>query len=241
MSKDEMAEHTGVLEDVVIGRVEIAGIDRQIELDGLESTAFDGPADPAQISALIEALLLSAPEPATVELLAQGAGVPASAVEQALSHLSQQTSRGWTIQWHGPEIQLVTAPLFARYVRRFLGLEREVRLSGAALEALAVIAYQQPVTRSDIESVRGVDCTGVLATLLSRGLIEQTGRAEVAGLPYQYGVTADFLKHFGMQSLADLPDLGRSGELESAVHLSGMIQEARMAHSGEASGSELAG
>jgi segregation and condensation protein B len=88
-------------------------------------------------------------------------------------------------------------------------LEREARLSTAALETLAIVAYQQPVTRAEIEGVRGVDCAGVLTTLLSRGLIEAVGRLSAPGNPFQYGTTPDFLLHFGLRSLAELPPLGQ--------------------------------
>jgi segregation and condensation protein B len=81
-------------------------------------------------------------------------------------------------------------------------------LSNAALETLAIVAYRQPVTRSAIEGVRGVDSTAVLATLLSRGLVESLGRSDAPGQPYEYVTTPAFLRHFGMQSLDQLPELG---------------------------------
>jgi segregation and condensation protein B len=108
-------------------------------------------------------------------------------------------------------------------VRRFLGLDREARLSGASLETLAIVAYQQPVTKAEIEAVRGVDCSGVLHTLLQRGLVEQVGRLTAPGNPIQYGTTPDFLLHFGLRSLADLPPLGQvqgqdvRGTLEAVI------------------------
>lgn len=168
----------------------------------------DAPASQQEQLALVEALLLAAPGPTTTQELAYGAGIDASRVDALLALLEQRDDRGWVIQRHGQELQLATAPRFSRYVRRFLGMEREARLSTAALETLAIIAYQQPVTRSAIEAVRGVDCSGVLSTLLSRGLIEAPGRAEAPGQPYQYETTPAFLRHFGLRSLADLPPLG---------------------------------
>jgi segregation and condensation protein B len=143
---------------------------------GLGLEGLDGPTDPADVAALLEALLLVAPTPATVEELAKGAGITELVAEIAISELEQRVDRGWVIQRHAGKIQLATAPRFADYIRRFLGLERETRLSGAALETLAIVAYQQPVTKSEIEAVRGVDCSGVLHTLLQRGLLEQVGR-----------------------------------------------------------------
>jgi segregation and condensation protein B len=88
-----------------------------------------------------------------------------------------------------------------------LGLDRETRLSGAALETLALIAYRQPVTRAEVEALRGVDCSGVLATLHARELIEVAGRLPSVGNPNQYVTSIEFLKQFGLRSLADLPSL----------------------------------
>lgn len=167
------------------------------------------PLSNADLKALVEALLLVAPAPANAEELARGAGVERQRIEAALVELEQITDRGWLIQRHGDKVQLTTAPRFASYVRRFLGLERESRLSAAALETLAIIAYQQPVTRAEIEGVRGVDCSGVLTTLLSRGLVESVSRLAAPGNPFQYGTTPEFLLHFGLRSLADLPPLGQ--------------------------------
>ena len=104
-------------------------------------------------------------------------------------------------------MQLVTAPEVAEDVRRFLGLSGSARLSTAALETLAIIAYRQPITRAEIEAIRGVNCDGVLRTLLAKGLIEEVGRAEGPGRPILYGTTMLFLQHFGLRSLADLPPL----------------------------------
>jgi segregation and condensation protein B len=176
-----------------------------------------------ELVALVEALLLVAPEPTTIELLADGAGVDTAVIDSVLAELEQSSCRGWIIVRHGHTVQLSTAPRFAGYVRRFLGLERETKLSSAALETLAIIAYQQPVTRSEIEAVRGVDSSGVLSTLMTRGLVEIVGRLATVGNPMQYGVTSEFLKHFGLGSLADLPSLGTvdgrdiSTALQSAI------------------------
>ena len=153
-------------------------------------------------------MLLVAPEPPTIEELARGTGVPVAEVEAALVALEGAAERGWVIQRHRDTVQLATAPRFALFVRRFLGLERQTRLSPAALETLAIIAYRQPVTKAEIEAVRGVDCGGVLATLHQRGLIEAVGRLQSVGLPIQYGTTGEFLRHFGLRALSELPPLG---------------------------------
>ncbi len=179
------------------------------EVTQLDFAADVGPGLPQEeLAALIEAFLLVAAEPPTVAELAAGAGTRLENIEAALVHMADQTDRGWLVQRHGDRVQLATAPRFAHYLRAFLGLDREARLSSAALETLAIIAYQQPATRSEIEAVRGVDCSGVLATLHARGLIEPISRRPTVGNPIQYGTSADFLNHFGLSSLADLPPIG---------------------------------
>ncbi|HWV23862.1 MAG TPA: SMC-Scp complex subunit ScpB [Thermomicrobiales bacterium] len=174
----------------------------------LPSGAMPSSMTDEELAALVEALLLVAHDPPTIEELAAGAEVPADEIERALSWLDQREDRGWVIQRHGRRIHLATAPRFAAKVRTFLGLDRESRLSSASLEALAIVAYEQPVTRTEIDRVRGVDSSGVLAKLHARGLIEPVGRLATVGNPIQYGTTADFLKHFGLRSLDDLPPLG---------------------------------
>lgn len=186
----------------------------------------DAPSSQHERLALIEALLLAAPGSTTAEELAYGVGIDAQEIDVLLALLEQRDDRGWVIQRHGRELQLATAPRFSRYVRRFLGMEREARLSTAALETLAIIAYQQPVTRSAIEAVRGVDCSGVLSTLLSRGVIEAPGRAETPGQPFQYVTTPAFLRHFGLRSLADLPPLGEVEGSDLGLRLQEAVSEA---------------
>jgi segregation and condensation protein B len=161
-----------------------------------------------ELAALVEALLLVAQEPPTIDELAAGAEVATDDIERALTVLEQQDARGWVIQRHGRRIHIATAPRFADKVRVFLGLDREAKLSSASLETLAIVAYQQPVTRAEIEQIRGVDSSGVLAKLHARGLIEPVARLATVGNPIQYGSTAEFLNHFGLRSLADLPPIG---------------------------------
>jgi segregation and condensation protein B len=197
----------------------------------LSIEVLDGPDPGPELTALIEALLLVAPEPVTIADLAQGAGVKPDAVETTLESLNECPDRGWVIQRHGETVQLTTAPRFAPQVRRFLGLDREVRLSTAALETLAIIGYQQPVTRAEVEAVRGVDSSGVIATLLSRGLIEIVGRVASPGMPFQYGTTPSFLLHFGLRSLADLPPLGQVEGRDASTALQAAIASADLAGS----------
>lgn len=161
-----------------------------------------------ELGALVEAILLVSPEPPTIDEIAAGTELDAEDIEIGIGWLEEQPNRGWLIQRHGRRLSLATHPRFAEKVRLFLGLDREAKLSSASLETLALVAYQQPVTRSEIERVRGVDSSGVLAKLHARGLVEPVSRLATVGNPIQYGTTAEFLSHFGLQSLNDLPPLG---------------------------------
>jgi segregation and condensation protein B len=157
---------------------------------------------------MVESLLFVASEPVPVTQIAEALEVKVAEVEQALAELNAEiVSRGVRVQRKGDKVQLTTQPECASYVERFLGLDLTTRLSKPALETLAIIAYQQPVTRAQIEHVRGVNCDAVLATLLNRGLIEELGRLETAGRPIQYGTTFAFLQHFGLRGLEDMPSL----------------------------------
>ena len=120
------------------------------------------------------------------------------------------TGRGLCLQRIGNRVQLTTTPEAAPYVERFLGLEARTRLSRAALETLAIVVYRQPITRPEIESIRGVSSDSVLRTLLSVGLVEEIGRAPTVGRPILYGSTFEFLQHFGLSSLEELPPLDDS-------------------------------
>jgi segregation and condensation protein B len=141
--------------------------------------------------------------------IAHQLGCSRSEAEQTLRALSIALQPiGLMTQWTGDDlVQLGTAPDLAAILRQFLGQERIVRLSQAALETVALIAYRQPVTRADLEAIRGVDSTGVLQTLLARGLIEPAGRLPTVGNPVLYSTTPEFLRLFGLASLDDLPQL----------------------------------
>lgn len=180
----------------------------------------------AELEAAVEALLMVASEPTHPNDLALALEVEVAEILAAIERMEDRPAQGWIIQRHGEHLQISTAPRFADYVRRFLGIERESRLSAAALEALAVIAWRQPVTRSEIERVRGVDCTGVIATLLSRGLIDMVGRQDSPGNPMLYGTTGDFLNHFGLTSLDELPPLGQVNGEDANDHLTDLIVSA---------------
>ncbi len=163
--------------------------------------------------AALETLLFVAPGAVTVAQLAAALEIQVRDVENALEELElQYQSRGLRLQKHGGRVQLTTAPEAASIVERFLGLEASSRLSRAALETLAIIAYQQPVTRPEVDAIRGVNSDGVLKSLLSKGLVQEVGRAERAGRPILYSTTSDFLGHFGLGSLTELPPLSTGEE-----------------------------
>lgn len=160
------------------------------------------------IAASVEGLLFVADAPVSVGRLAEALEVTPSQVEQALAELEiSYADRGLRLQRSGSRVQLITAPEVAAYVERFLGLEARTQLSRAALETLAIIVYRQPVTRPEIEVIRGVGSDSVLRTLLSVGLIEEVGRAPTVGRPILYGTTFEFLQHFGLRGLEELPPL----------------------------------
>lgn len=167
----------------------------------------------------LEALLFVAPGSVTLNQLSEVLGTRMSEIEEALKHLADRYEQGsgLRIQWHNGRVQLTTAPETASIIERFLGLEAMSHLSRAAQEALAIIAYRQPITRPGIDAIRGVNSDGVLKSLLNKGLVQEVGRAEGPGRPILYGSTSEFLQHFGLSSLAELPpfDLPEENEVET--------------------------
>ncbi|MGE5249115.1 MAG: SMC-Scp complex subunit ScpB [Bacteroidota bacterium] len=156
----------------------------------------------------LEAMLFVAAEPATSAQLAAALDVTTSVVERGLRELEEAlVPRGLRLQRHGGRVQLTTAPELAELIERFLGLEAIAHLSRAALETLAIIAYQQPVTRPQVDSIRGVNSDGTMKSLLSKGLIQESGRTEGPGRPILYSTSPAFLQHFGINSLNELPPL----------------------------------
>lgn len=165
------------------------------------------------LEALVEGLLFVADGAVTVARLAEALEVTPRAIENALNALADSyTGRGLSLQHHRDKVQLTTHPAAAERVERFLGLAATTALSKAALETLAIIAYQQPVTRPQIEAVRGVNSDSVIKNLLSKGLIEEAGRTEGPGRPTLYATTPEFLQHFGLTTLTELPPLSFDGQ-----------------------------
>lgn len=180
-------------------------------------TQENGTPPKISLEARLEALLFAMPSSATVSQLAQALETTPREVEKALELLEERhAGGGLRIQRFRGRLQMTTTPEAAEDVERFLGLEATTRLSRAALEALAVVAYQQPVTRPQVDAIRGVNSDSVLKTLLSHGLIEEAGRAEAPGRPILYILTSEFLQHFGLNSLEDLPSLDGEPPEETA-------------------------
>ena len=172
---------------------------------------------PLSMKGMVESLLFVADEPVQPERLATVLGTNPERVELALKELAEEYEprRGIRLQFTRNRVQMVTAPEATEVVRRYLGLELEGKLSPAALETLAIVAYRQPVTRAQVETIRGVNSDSVLRTLINRGLIDELGRLDQAGRPIIYGTSFEFLQQFGLSSLEQLPTLDPSGILES--------------------------
>jgi segregation and condensation protein B len=170
-------------------------------------TEIDARAPLTDLEVKLEALLFVAAGPVSILQLAEVLDRKQEEVEAALNELAMGYARrgALALQWHVGRVQLTTAPQMAALVERFLGLEATARLSKASMEALAIVAYRQPITRPGIDAVRGVSSDGVIKSLISKGLIQEAGRAEGPGRPILYETTADFLQHFGLSSLNELP------------------------------------
>lgn len=168
------------------------------------------------LSAQLEALLFVSGEPVALAQLAAALDVAPSVVERGLNELDASFSdRGLKLQRHAGRVQLTTAPQLAELIERFLGLEATTHLSRAALETLAIIAYQQPVTRPQIDSIRGVNSDSMMKSLLHKNLILESGRADGPGRPILYSTTPEFLQHFGLNSILEMPPLAKPEEDES--------------------------
>ncbi len=174
----------------------------------------------------LEALLFVAPAAVTYAELARALSLSEEEVKEGIDALARLLEgRGIELQRLGPRVQLVTAADLAEDVERFLGLDLSGKLSHAALETLAIIAYRQPITRAEIEAIRGVNSDGVLRSLLNKGLIEIVGRKESVGRPLLYGTTMTFLQYFGLRDLSELPPLD-----ESTVSAESLEQALRQVH-----------
>lgn len=190
-----------------------------------KSEASVGPpiVAPDRLAAALEAVLLTSDRPVTAARLSEALRLaplpseagkdvpPARQVEAAIDALNadyERTRRSFRIEKVAGGVRVMTLPEFAPAVAAFQAERTQSRLSRAAVETLAIIAYRQPITRAELEAIRGVACGEVVKTLLERRLVEITGRAEELGRPLLYGTTRRFLEQFGLASLKDLPAVG---------------------------------
>ena len=160
---------------------------------------------------IIEALLFVADEPLSAGKIARSVtGIDGHQVRQLVGELTteyEREGRAFTVEELAGGFRMITRPRFHPYLKVLFRQPREARLSAAALETLAIVAYKQPINRAEIEAIRGVDCSSPLQTLLEHRLARIVGRSEELGRPFLYGTTKQFLEHFGLKSIRDLPQV----------------------------------
>lgn len=174
----------------------------------LESVLFSAqkPLRPSELRDILAAAAEHDEADATAKSLAKFKEGQLAAVLEQLAQEHEAAARSYRLVCVAGAWQFVTQPEFAQWVRALVGIKaRPPRLSQPALETLAIIAYRQPITRAEVEQIRGVNVDGTMQTIMERGLVEAVGRAEVIGRPHTYGTTALFLEYFGLRSLEDLP------------------------------------
>ncbi len=160
------------------------------------------------LTSKIEALLFVSPNAVNTSQIAAALELTPRQIEKSIVELEEiYKNRGLRIQRHRGKIQIMTAPDMGNLIERFLSLEASTKLTHAALETLSIIAYQQPVTRPEVDSIRGVNSDSVIKNMLSKGLIEEVGRSEGPGKPILYNTSPEFLQHFGLSTIKDLPPL----------------------------------
>jgi segregation and condensation protein B len=171
----------------------------------------------SEIKAIVENILLAADEPVTSERLAATVinGMPSSDFESILEELKEDyNDRNLQIVEVAEGFLLATRREFSDWIRKFYRADKTARLSQPALDSLSIIAYKQPITRTEVEEIRGVDSAGVVRTLLEKKIIAPAGRKQVLGRPMMYKTTQKFLEYFGLKDLGDLPTLDDLKETE---------------------------
>ena len=164
----------------------------------------------SKLQAAVEAILFASGEPIELDRIAEALEIEPDVCEQVILNLSaklDERNSGICVLKLDNMYQLSSRTEYAEIIRDVLELRKNTPLSAAAFEVLAVIAYNQPVTKSFIEQIRGVDCSGVISTLCQKKLIEEKGRLDLPGRPLVYGTTPDFLRCFSISSLDELPEL----------------------------------
>lgn len=170
-----------------------------------------------QIRAACEAILFASGEPLECARIAEALELDMDTVSGALWELARildERGSGICLLRLGSKYQLCSRVEYAQQVRSVLDIKKNAPLSPAAFEVLAVVAYNQPVTKAYVEQIRGVDCSGVISTLCQKGLLEEKGRLDLPGRPLLYGTTPDFLRCFCISSLAELPELPERPEVD---------------------------
>ena len=176
------------------------------------------PLDIRDVEKAIEAILYAAGYPVTYEKLSLVIGLSQRDIRRFVEHMTgSYEDRGIQLLMYPDACQLCTKEVFAPYIREALGIRRGGNLSASSMEVLAVVAYNQPVTRAFVDTVRGVDSSYAVSSLLDKGLIEACGRLDAPGRPMLYATTDKFLRVFGLSSLADLPETEALGVAEAAL------------------------
>lgn len=177
------------------------------------------PPDIHDVEKAIEAILFAAGYPVTYEKLSLVIGLSQRDVRRFVEHMAEgYEERGIQLLMYPDACQLCTKEIFAPYIREALGIRRGGNLSASSMEVLAVVAYNQPVTRAFVDTVRGVDSSYAVSSLLDKGLIEACGRLDAPGRPMLYQTTEKFLRVFGLSSLADLPETEALGVAEATLN-----------------------
>lgn len=193
---------------------DILGAMTEQDVHDAQSYRHDQAGD-RQLAAAIESLLFVSGRPLERAELRKLLDIDDQRLQRSLQTLEQELieqERGVRLQRMGEQVQLVTAPENAHYVAALLGLPMTAKLTTAAMETLAVIAYRQPITRSQIEAVRGVNSDRALASLIQHGLVAEVGRAQTVGRPALFAPTSEFLQQFGLTSLEQLPHVSMQEE-----------------------------
>lgn len=183
-----------------------------------------------QLVSAMEAVLFASGDPVSIDRLSQVFEVSPEKTESIASALEkklEENKSGVKLIRLENKYQLATRNEFAEYIKKAFDIKRKTPLSPAALEVLAVIAYNQPVTRSFVEQVRGVDCSGVITTLIEKELIEERGRLELPGKPLLYGTTDNFLRCFSISDLSELPPLPKDNVQPADMGEQLVIEETR--------------
>ena len=223
------------------------GDGESVSVDSLISEPEPQPDEPATADAsglvgIVEALVFASPDPITLKQLCKVLDTePKEDVVAALAELSRRYSHSGGLQCVevAGGYQIVTRPELHEWVRRLFHERTSQKLSVQALETLAVIAYKQPITAMEVTEIRGVNTTGVVGTLLERGLVKITGRKQVVGRPFLYGTTREFLDRFGLKDLTDLPKIEDMADALGFEPPTGLAQQATLSEQGGLAGDSL--